>query len=69
MTTDITRDFNGAEEKGLKVFYNDDLGTFEVEAGTEVLSFYDEENEAGDGSNGKAEAEVKKFIEEFELEL
>ena len=30
MTTDITRDFNGAEEKGLKVFYNDDLGAFEV---------------------------------------
>lgn len=63
MKNDITRDFNGAEEKGLTIYYNDNWGEFEVETPTEVISFYDEANE--DGSDGTAEAEVQKFIDEF----
>nr|DAH21371.1 MAG TPA: hypothetical protein [Bacteriophage sp.] len=65
MRNDITRDFNGAEEKGLIIYWNDNLGEFEVETSTEVISFYDKPNEDGDGSDGTAAAEVQKFIDEF----
>ena len=65
MRNDITRDFTGAEEKGLMVYYNETSADFEIETPTEVIPFYDEENEAGDGSNGKAAKKVQKFIDEF----
>lgn len=65
MRNDITRDFNGAEEKGLAVYYNDGTSEFEIETPTEVVSIYDKQNEAGDGSDGTAAAEVQKFICEF----
>ena len=65
MKTEITRDFNGADEKGLKVFYNDNLGDFEIETETDVVSFYDELNESGDESNGEAAKKVQKFIDEY----
>jgi hypothetical protein len=32
MRNDITRDFGGAEEKGLAVYYNDETSEFEIEA-------------------------------------
>ena len=54
----ITRDFNGATEKGIEVYYNDNLGHFEVHVNDfEVISFYDE-----DGTN--TAAEVQEFIDE-----
>lgn len=65
MRNDITRDFTGAEEKGLTVYYNETSADFEIETPTEVASIHDEQNEAGDGSNGTAAAEVQKFIDEF----
>lgn len=65
MRNDITRDFIGAEEKGLMVFYDENSAYFEIETPTEVISFYDEENDAGDGSNGEAAKKVQKFIDEF----
>ena len=65
MRNDITRDFSGAEEKGLTVYYNDTSADFEIETSSEVVSIHDEQNEAGDGSDGTAAAEVQKFIDEF----
>lgn len=65
MKNDITRDFVGAEEKGLTVYYNDTSADFEIETSSEVVSIHDEQNEAGDGSDGTAAAEVQKFIDEF----
>ena len=65
MRNDITRDFNGAEEKGLSVYYHDETGKFEIETPAEIVSIYDKQNEAGDGSDGTAAAEVQKFICEF----
>lgn len=69
MKTDVTWEFEGAKEKGLKVFYDDDLSCFDVRYGSgkweSEQSFYDEPNEAGDASNGVAVEEVKKFIREF----
>lgn len=65
MRNDITRDFTGAEEKGLAVYYNDETGEFEIETPEEIISIYDKQNEAGDGSDGTAAAEVQKFIDEF----
>ena len=65
MKENITRDFNGAEEKGLTVYYDENSAYFEIETPTEVISFYDEENEARDGSNGEAAIKVQKFIDEF----
>ncbi|WP_302626820.1 hypothetical protein [uncultured Eubacterium sp.] len=65
MRTEITREFKGAEEKELKVFYNETLGDYEVETNNEVISFHDEMNEAGDESNGAAVEEVERFIKEF----
>lgn len=65
MRNDITRDFSGAEEKGLAVYYNDGTSEFEIETPTEIISIYDKQNEAGDGSDGTAAAEVRKFISEF----
>lgn len=53
----ITRDFNGATEKGIEVYYNDNLGQFEVHVNDEVIPFYDEE-----GTN--TAAEVQEFINE-----
>lgn len=63
---EVTREFNGSKEKGLKVFYNDVLGTFNVEneAGTEVMAaFYDNLNVEGDA--GTASNAVQQFIDEF----
>lgn len=54
----ITRDFVGAMEKDVEVFYNDNLGNFEVHSKDEVFSFYDEE-----GKN--TITEVQKFIDEM----
>ena len=54
----ITRDFEGAMEKGVEVFYNDNLGNFDVHVNDEVISFYDEE-----GKN--TVTEVQKFIDEI----
>lgn len=54
----ITRDFAGAMEKGVEVFYNDNLGNFDVHVNDEVISFYDEE-----GKN--TVTEVQKFIDEI----
>lgn len=68
MRDDITRDFIGAAEKGLKVFYNDSLGQYDVETSTETVSFYDECEDEGGGiysSNGRALEQVKKFIAGF----
>ena len=65
MRNDITRDFTGAEEKGLAVYYNDEKSEFEIETPAEIVSIYDKQNEAGDGSDGTAAAEVQKFIDEF----
>jgi len=65
MRTDITRDFAGAAEKGLKVFYNDNLGQFEVETPDEIVSWEDKMNEAGDESEGKAEKQVREFIRKY----
>lgn len=65
MREEITRDFNGAEEKGLKVFYNETTGNYEVNTPNECLSWYDELNEEGDASNGEAIKEVQKFIDEY----
>lgn len=64
---DVTWEFEGAKEKGLKVLYNDRLGQFEIynAAGDELRSWHDELNEAGDASNGVAVEEIKKFIREF----
>lgn len=67
MRTDITSDFEGATEKKLKVFYDDSLGNFDIETQNEVISFYDELNESGDGSNGEAAKKVQNFIDEFNL--
>lgn len=53
----ITRDFNGATEKGIEVYYNDNLGQFDVHVNDEVISFYDKE-----GTN--TAAEVQEFINE-----
>ena len=65
MRENITRDFNGAEEKGLSVYYNATSGDFEIETPTEVISFYDEQNDTGDGSNGEAVKKVQRFVDEF----
>lgn len=65
MKENITRDFNGAEEKGLTVYYNETSADFEIETPAEIVSIHDEQNEAGDGSDGTAAAEVQKFIDEF----
>lgn len=65
MRENITRDFIGAGEKGLTVYYNEASADFEIETPTEFVSIHDEQNEAGDGSNGEAAAEVQKFIDEF----
>ena len=54
----ITRDFAGAMEKDVKVFYNYNLGNFDVNVNDEVISFYDEE-----GKN--TVTEVQKFIGEI----
>ena len=54
----ITRDFAGAMEKKVEVFYNDNLGNFDVHVNDEVISFYDEE-----GNN--TVTEVQKFIDEI----
>ena len=54
----ITRDFAGAMENGVEVFYNDNLGNFDVHVNDEVISFYDEE-----GKN--TVTEVQKFIDEI----
>lgn len=65
---EVTKNFKGTKEKHLRVFYNDVLGTFNVEneAGTEVMaSFYDNLNEDGDASAGTASNAVQKFIDEF----
>ena len=51
----ITRNFAGAMENGVEVFYNDNLGNFDVHVNDEVISFYDEE-----GKN--TITEVQKFI-------
>lgn len=53
----ITRDFNGATEKGIEVYYNDNLGQFEVHVNDEIIPFYDE-----DGTN--TSSEVQEFINE-----
>lgn len=67
MRNEITRDFNGAEEKGLKVFYNETTGDYEIDTPQgESFSWYDELNEDGDASNGEAIKEVQKFIDEYE---
>lgn len=65
MRNDITRDFTGAEGKRLAVYYHDETGEFEIETPAEIVSIYDQQNEAGDGSDGTAAAEVQKFINEF----
>ncbi len=66
MRTDITRDFAGAEEKGLHVFYNDDLGQFDVETPDGFCYSWDDElNEEGDASSGEAEEQVREFIREY----
>lgn len=68
MRTDITREFVGATEKGLKVYLDETTGDFEVEReydGELFFSIYDESNEAGDASNGEAAKAVAKFISEF----
>lgn len=65
MKNDITRDFTGAEEKGLTVYYNETSADIEIKTPTEVVSIHDEQNEAGDGSDRTAAAEVQKFIDEF----
>lgn len=65
MKNDITRDFTGAEGKGLTVYYNDTSADFEIETPAEIVSIHDEQNEAVDGSDGTAAAEVQKFINEF----
>lgn len=53
----ITRDFVGATEKGIEVFYNDNLGNFDIHVNDEVISFYDTEGE-------NTVTEVQKFIDE-----
>lgn len=63
---EVTKNFKGTKEKHLRVFYNDVLGTFNVEneARTEVMaSFYDKLNTDGDA--GTASNAVQKFIDEF----
>ncbi len=65
MRNDITRDFTGAEGKGLTVYYNETSADFEIETPAEIVSIHDEQNEAGDGSDGTAAEEVQKFIDEF----
>lgn len=66
MRDEITRDFNGAEEKGLKVFYNETTGDYEVNTpNEECISYYDKLNEDGDASNGEAVKKVQKFIDEY----
>lgn len=66
MREEITRDFDGAKEKGLKVFYNETTGEYEVNTpNEECFSWYDELNEDGDASNGEATKEVQKFIEGY----
>ena len=65
---EVTKDFRSSKEKHLRVFYNDSLGTFNVEneARTEVMaSFYDNLNVDGDASAGTASNAVQKFIDEF----
>ena len=54
----ITRDFARAMEKGVEVFYNDNLGNFDVHVNDEVISFYDEERK-------NTVTEVQKFIDEI----
>ncbi len=56
MKEEITREFNGAKEKGLKVFYDETLGNFDIETEDESFSFYDD---------GEAVKKVKNFIEEY----
>ena len=68
MIVEVTKDFRGSKEKHLRVFYNDNLGTFNVEneTGTEVMaSFYDNLNVDGDASAGTASNAVQQFIDEF----
>ena len=65
MRVEITRDFDGAEEKGLKVFYNETTGCYEIETPNEILDWYDELNEDRDASNGEAIKEVQKFIKKY----
>ena len=65
MRNDITRDFTGAEEKGLNVYYNETSADFEIETPTEIVSIHDEQNEAGDGSDGEAVKKVQRFVDEF----
>lgn len=63
---EVTKDFRGSKEKHLRVFYNDSLGTFNIEneAGTEVMAaFYDNLNVEGDA--GTASNAVQQFIDEF----
>ena len=55
MRTDITRDFEMAEKKGLKVFYNN-LGIFEIKKENKIICVNDR-----DGTIEK----VKKIINEF----
>ncbi len=45
MRENITRDFTGAAEKGLEVYYNENTGEFEVESEDYSYSFYDEPGE------------------------
>lgn len=62
----ITRNFTGAKEKGLEVFYNDNSGEYVIEYKEDIAeTFYDELNEAGDASNGEAVKAVQRFIDEF----
>lgn len=66
MRTEITRDFNGAEKKELKVFYDETLGNYDVETPhDECFSWYDETNEDRDASNGETIKKVQKFIDEY----
>lgn len=66
MKENITRDFNGATEKGIEIYYNDSLGQFEIETPEgEGFSIYDEMNEEGDGSNGLAAEKVREFIKNY----
>ena len=55
MRTDITRDVEMAEKKGLKVFYNN-LGIFEIKKENKIICVNDR-----DGTIEK----VKKIINEF----
>ena len=66
MRKEVTRDFNGAEKKELKVFYDETLGNYDVETSqNESFSWHDEPNEDGDASNGEAIKKVQKFIDEY----